>query len=370
MANKKSTTDKSKTKSGSKSSSTIKPVSGKIVPVGGKIQPVSYKPAGSSVKKSTSSKPSSSKTSASKSTPSKSKSTVVKPDSKGVVRVNDINKGDYTINLNNYSKKTTKSKAPVKKSGVANAAKTASKTPVKPSASKPKTAPKKTSTPKYVEPGTKEYWAMTPDQRNANTMINVKESIAGPKKPAAKKPTAKAPAKKTPSTAKSNPKLVKGVVEGMIRPGAPKKKETPKAPKMATTIGSAKVSAPSKGKVKIEANTGKPKSFTAPKTETKAKVQTAPKPEPKPEPIRMETIPLATVAKQLSDSQREKLPSTIETPKSVATTAKTPAPAEEKKGLFARLREKREAKKAEKEAEKNSTAKMKKGGIIKKYKKK
>ena len=390
MANKKTTTDKSKAKSGSKSSSTIKPVSGKIVPVSGKIQPVSYRPVGSSVKKSTSSKPSSSKTSTSKSTPSKSKSTVVKPDSKGVVRVNDINKGDYTINLNSYSKKTTKSKAPVKKSGVANAAKTASKTPVKPSASKPKTAPKKTSTPKYVEPGTKEYWAMTPDQRNANTMINVKESISGgPKKTTTtkksttpSKPTpriAKAPEKKPivsgkNVTSKQGAAKIKGIVEGLERPTAKKTttKAKPVAPKMATTIGSAKVSVPSKGKVKIEPNTGKPKSFTAPKTETKAKVQTAPKSEPKPELIRMETIPLATVAKQLQDSQREKLPSTIEAPKSVATTAKTPAPAEEKKGLFARMKERREERraerKAEKEAEKNSTAKMKKGGIMKKYK--
>jgi len=185
------------------------------------------------------------------------------------------------------------------------------------------------------------------------------------KKPAAKKPVSSKNVRSKEDAAK-----IKGIVEGMERPTAKKTttKAKPVAPKMATTIGSAKVSVPSKGKVKIEANTGKPKSFTAPKTETKAKVQTAPKPEPKPELIRMETIPLATVAKQLSDSQREKLPSTIETPKSVATTAKTPAPAEEKKGLFARLREKREARKAEKEAEKNSTAKMKKGGIMKKYK--
>jgi hypothetical protein len=51
--------------------------------------------------------------------------------------------------------------------------------------------------------------------------------------------------------------------------------------------------------------------------------------------------------------------------KPASTVAKTPAPAEEKKGLFARLREKREARKAAKEAEKNSTAKMKKGGIMK-----
>lgn len=413
MANKKTTTDKSKAKSGSKSSSTIKPVSGKIVPVSGKIQPVSYRPVGSSVKKSTSSKPSSSKTSTSKSTPSKSKSTVVKPDSKGVVRVNDINKGDYTINLNSYSKKTTKSKAPVKKSGVANAA----KTPVKSTASKPKTTPKKSSSPKYVEPGTKAFWAMTPDQRNANTMLNIKESIAGgPKKSTSKTagsavktaaksaadtvkgvtgglqkikdtkkqetPTpriAKAPEKKSSVsgknvTSKQGAAKIKGIVEGLERPTAKKTptKAKPVAPKMATTIGSAKVSVPSKGKVKIEPNLGKPKSFTPPKTETKPKVQTAPKPEPKPELIRMEMIPLATVAKQLQDSQRAKLPSTIEIPKSVATTAKTPAPAEEKKGLFARMKERREERraerKAEKEAEKTATAKMKKGGIMKKYK--
>ena len=287
---------------------------------------------------------------------------------KGNERINTGYGSYYDIGI-----KGSKKAAPIKK------------TTPKPSAPA-KTAPKKTSTPKYVEPGTKEYNAMTPDQRNANTMLNIKESISGgPKKTTttkksttSSKPTpriAKAPEKKPivsgkNVTSKEGAAKIKGIVEGLERPTAKKTttKAKPVAPKMATTIGSAKVSVPSKGKVKIEANTGKPKSFTAPKTETKAKVQTAPKPEPKPEPIRMETIPLATVAKQLSDSQREKLPSTIETPKSVATTAKTPAPAEEKKGLFARLREKREARKAEKEAEKNSTAKMKKGGIMKKYK--
>ena len=413
MANKKTTT-KSNTKSGSKSNSTIKPASGKIVPVSGKIQPVSYRPVGSSVKKSTSSKPSSSKTSTSKSTPSKSKSTVVKPDSKGVVRVDNINKGDYTINLNSYSKKTTKSKAPVKKSGVANVA----KTPVKSTASKPKTTPKKSSSPKYVEPGTKAYWAMTPDQRNANTMLNIKESIAGgPKKStsntagsavksAAKSaadtvkgvtgglqkvkdtnkqetPTpriAKAPVKKSPVsgknvTSKEGAAKIKGIVEGLERPGAPKKKVTPtkpkpKAPKMPTIIGSAKASVPSKGKVKIEPNLGKPKSFTPPKTETKPKVQTAPKPAPTPEPIRMETIPLTQVAQELKESRPMR--TELAGVKPASTVAKTPAPAEEKKGLFARMKERREERraerKAEKEAEKNSTAKMKKGGIMKKYK--
>jgi hypothetical protein len=221
-------------------------------------------------------------------------------------------------------------------------------------------------------------------------MINVKESISGgPKKTTTtkksttpSKPTpriAKAPEKKPivsgkNVTSKQGAAKIKGIVEGLERPTAKKTttKAKPVAPKMATTIGSAKVSVPSKGKVKIEPNLGKPKSFTPPKTETKPKVQTAPKPEPKPEPIRMEMIPLATVAKQLSDSQREKLPSTIEIPKSVATTAKTPAPAEEKKGLFARMKERREERraerKAEKEAEKTATAKMKKGGIMKKYK--
>jgi hypothetical protein len=187
---------------------------------------------------------------------------------------------------------------------------------------------------------------------------------------------AKAPEKKSSVsgknvTSKQGAAKIKGIVEGLERPTAKKTptKAKPVAPKMATTIGSAKVSVPSKGKVKIEPNLGKPKSFTPPKTETKPKVQTAPKPEPKPELIRMEMIPLATVAKQLQDSQRAKLPSTIEIPKSVATTAKTPAPAEEKKGLFARMKERREERraerKAEKEAEKNSTAKMKRGGMVK-----
>jgi hypothetical protein len=192
---------------------------------------------------------------------------------------------------------------------------------------------------------------------------------------------AKAPVKKSPVsgknvTSKKGAAKIKGIVEGLERPTAKKTptKAKPIAPKMATTIGSAKVSVPSKGKVKIEPNSGKPKSFTPPKTETKPKVQTTPKPAPAktPEPIKLETIPLATVAQQLSDSQRAKLPSTIEAPKSVATAPKTPAPAEEKKGLFARMKERREERraerKAEKEAEKNSTAKMKKGGIMKKYK--
>lgn len=57
---------------------------------------------------------------------------------------------------------------------------------------KPKT-PVKSSKAKYVEPGTKAYWAMTPDQRNANTMLNIKESIAGPKKEAPKKSDSKKP---------------------------------------------------------------------------------------------------------------------------------------------------------------------------------
>ena len=272
-----------------------------------------------------------------------------------------------------------------------------------------KTTTTKASTPKYVEPGTKAYWAMTPEQRNANTMINVNESISGgpkkstttkksttPSKPTpriAQAPVTKAPVKKPivsgkNVTSKEGAAKIKGIVEGLERPAAKKTPTKPKpvAPKMATTIGSAKVSVPSKGKVKIEPNMGKPKSFTPPKTETKPKVQTAPKPAPRPEPIKMEMIPLATVAKQLQDSQREKLPSTIETPKSVATTAKNPAPAEEKKGLFARMKERREERraerKAEKEAEKKGSAgnalamrkggmvKYKKGGSIKKSKKK
>jgi hypothetical protein len=173
-------------------------------------------------------------------------------------------------------------------------------------------------------------------------------------------------------TSKPNSPYVKKVVEGLIRPGTPKKKVTPekpkpKAPKMPTILGSAKASVPSKGKVKIEPNLGKPKSFTPPKTETKPTPKPTPKPAPTktPEPIKLETIPLATVAQQLSDSQRAKLPSTIEASKSLATAPKTPAPAAEKKGLFARMKERREERKAEKEAEKAATAKMKKGGMIK-----
>jgi hypothetical protein len=206
-----------------------------------------------------------------------SKPTIVKPDSKGVVRIEDSSKGDYTIDLNNYSKKTTKSKAPVKKSGVANTA----KTPVKPSASKPKTAPKKTSTPKYVEPGTKEYWAMTPDQRNANTMLNIKESISGgPKKTKTPEkkvtpPISKAPVNKTPAKKDTTPKKesfnldaeVKKVMSGAYGSGSARKE----------ALGSnySKVQA----EINKRAAANKPK-VSAPKTEKK--------PVAKPEPIKME----------------------------------------------------------------------------------
>lgn len=168
---------------------------------------------------------------------------------------------------------------------------------------------------------------------------------------------------------------IKGIVDGLQRPSQKKKTTKPKpvAPKMATTIGSAKVSVPSKGKVKIEANTGKPKSFTAPKTETKAKVQTAPKPASRPEPIKMELIPLKQVAQDLQDSRPKADLAPIKTP-----VAKTSAPVEESTGILARMKQRREdrkqareyrkeARQAEKDAEKAETAKMKKGGMVKKY---
>ena len=323
MANAKKTDSKTTTKKSS-SGATIKPFDGKIVPFG----------SGSKSKSSSASK--SSTTKKTTSTPSKPKSTG-KPNSSAT------------------DKKSTTSKS-VAKSTTA-----------------------KTSASKYVKPGTKEYWAMTPDQRNANTMINVKESIAGPKKPAAKKPTtpptpriAKAPVTKAPVkkpivsgknvTSKEGAAKIKGIVEGLERPTAKKTPTKPKpvAPKMATTIGSAKASVPSKGKVKIEANTGKPKSFTAPKTETKPKTESkaTPKVEPKvtpktvSEPIKMETVSAVKAVQELVESR-----------------PKMELAGEEKKGLFARMKERREAKKAAKEAEKAAekaeTAKMKKGGMVK-----
>lgn len=186
----------------------------------------------------------------------------------------------------------------------------------------------------------------------------------------------KAPVKKDTNTGKNvrskeDAAKIKGIVEGMQRAPQKKKETNPKpvAPKMPTTIGSAKVSVPSKGKVKIEPNTGKPKSFTPPKTETKKVTpKVAPKTAAAPEQIKMETIPLATVAKQLQDSRPK---AELEIPKSVTTAPKTTAPAEEKKGVFARIKERREARKAEREAEKRGSAgnalAMRKGGMVKKY---
>lgn len=331
MADPKKTASKSTAKktTSNKSNAGIKPVTGKIVPFSGKIEPFAGSKKSTTKKPTTPSKPKSS-------TPSKPK-TAGKPSSSATV------------------KKSTTAK-PVAKS-----------TTNKPSA------------PKYVKPGTKEYWAMTPDQRNANTMLNIKESIAGPKKAAPKKPTtpAKSSGKKPivsgkNVTSKEGAAKIKGIVEGLERAPQKKKTETkpkPVAPKMPTVIGSAKASVPSKGKVKIEPNMGKPKSFTAPKTETKPKVQTTPKPAA-PEPIKMETIPLATVAKQLQESRPK---AELEIPKSMTPAAKTSAPAEEKKGIFARMKERREARKAEREAEKKGSAgdalAMRKGGMVKKYKK-
>ena len=417
MADPKKTASKSTTKktTSNKSNTGIKPVTGKIVPVSGKIQPVSYRPSTTTKKSTTTSKSSTSSKpkSASKPNSSKSGDYDVVISSKGVQYKNHPTMGNKFV----PAKDSIKSLAPKKSTGVSSAVKkaatsaasnvkkTSNQAPVKKTTTtKPvakttttKTTTTKASTPKYVEPGTKAYWAMTPEQRNANTMINIKESISGgpkkstttkksttPSKPTpriAQAPVTKAPVKKPivsgkNVTSKEGAAKIKGIVEGLERAPQKKKTETkpkPVAPKMPTIIGSAKASVPSKGKVKIEPNMGKPKSFTPPKTETKPKVQTAPKPAPRPEPIKMEMIPLATVAKQLQDSQREKLPSTIEVPKSVATTAKTPVPAEEKKGLFARMKERREERKAEKEAEKKGSAgnalAMRKGGMVKKYKK-
>lgn len=403
MADPKKTASKSTTKktTSNNSNTGIKPVTGKITPVSGKIQPVSYKPSTTTKKPSTPSKPKSTTTSKS-STSKVTDKKVVKKDGQTTVTYKTPYKGmigtypskvrkiyDSKGNLIKGNQRVEGSYGSYKDIGIKGSKKAA---PLKKTAPKPSTPSKTTSTkpstPKYVQPGTKEYWAMTPDQRNANTMLNIKESIAGPKKSTTtKKPTtpakpkppiAKAPVKKptTPTygknvRSKEDAAKIKGIVEGLERPTT--KKETvkkPVAPKMPTVIGSAKVSVPSKGKVKIEANTGKPKSFTAPKTETKPKVQSAPKPAAAPEPIKMETIPLATVAKQLQESRPK---AELEIPKSVATAPKTPAPAEEKKGIFARMKERREARKAEREAEKKGSAgndlAMKKGGMVKKYKK-
>ena len=192
------------------------------------------------------------------------------------------------------------------------------------------------------------------------------------------------PEKKTGTTGKNvrskqDAAKIKGIVEGLER--APQKKKTEKkpvakpiAPKMPTIIGSTKASVPSKGKVKIEPNLGKPKSFTPPKTETKPKVQTAPKPAPRPEPIKMEMIPLKQVAQDLQDSRAKADLVPIKTP-----VDKTSAPVEESTGILARMKQRREdrkqareyrkeARQAEKDAEKAETAKMRKGGIIKKEK--
>lgn len=210
-------------------------------------------------------------------------------------------------------------------------------------------------------------------KKTTTTSKDTSKKTTTPNKPTPR--IAKPPVSDKNVRSKQDAAKIKGIVEGLERPAAKKTptKAKPVAPKMATTIGSAKVSVPSKGKVKIEANTGKPKSFTPPKTETKPKVQTAPKPAPRPEPIKMETIPLATVAKQLQDSRPK---AELEIPKSVATAPKTPAPAEEKKGIFARMKERREERraerKAEKEAEKRGSAgnalAMRKGGMVKKQK--
>ena len=416
MANPKKTASKSTTKktTSNKSNTGIKPVTGKIVPVSGKIQPVSYRPSTTTKKSTTTSKSSTSSKpkSASKPNSSKSGDYDVVISSKGVQYKNHPTMGNKFV----PAKDSIKSLAPKKSTGVSSAVKkaatsaasnvkkTSNQAPVKKTTTtKPvakttttKTTTTKASTPKYVEPGTKAYWAMTPEQRNANTMINVNESISGgpkkstttkksttPSKPTpriAQAPVTKAPVKKPivsgkNVTSKEGAAKIKGIVEGLERAPQKKKTETkpkPVAPKMPTIIGSAKASVPSKGKVKIEPNMGKPKSFTPPKVETK-KVTPKVTPKAAPEPIKMETIPLATVAKQLQDSRPK---AELEIPKSVATTAKTPVPAEEKKGLFARMKERREERRAERKAEKEADKKgsagnalaMRKGGMVK-YKK-
>lgn len=445
MADPKKTASKSTTKktTSNKSNTGIKPVTGKIVPVSGKIQPVSYRPSTPSKKSTTTSKSSTSSkpksTTTSKSSTSKvTDKKVVKKDGQTTVTYKTPYKGivgtypskvrkiyDSKGNLIKGNQRVEGSYGSYKDIGIKGSKNAA---PLKKTAPKPSTPAKttttkttttKASTPKYVEPGTKAYWAMTPDQRNANTMLNIKESISGGPKKSTTTKKSTTPSKPTPRIAQApvgkskqgkvsynpdweNKKFVakgdmmvperktttgknvrskqdaakiKGIVEGLERAPQKKKTETkpkPVAPKMPTIIGSAKASVPSKGKVKIEPNMGKPKSFTPPKVETK-KVTPKVTPKAAPEPIKMETIPLATVAKQLQDSRPK---AELEIPKSVATAPKTPAPAEEKKGLFARMKERREERRAERKAEKEADKKgsagnalaMRKGGMVK-YKK-
>lgn len=189
-----------------------------------------------------------------------------------------------------------------------------------------------------------------------------KEDTSKKEAPKAKTPVSKTPVKQTPSKSKSNPAYVKGVVEGLDRPQPKKKVETvkPKAPDMSTKLGSAKVSVPSKGKVEIKPNLGKPKSMTPPKTETKKVTpKVAPKAAPKPELIKMETVSSADAAKKLMESR--------EMPKELAgVKPAASAPVEEKKGIFARMKERREARKAEKErGSAGEDLAMKKGGMVK-----
>jgi hypothetical protein len=329
MANKK-TTAKSSSKSNSKSGATIKPFDGKITPFGSNK---SYEPKSKAPAKTVSKPTASTK----KVTPSKSSSSkvtdkkVVKKDGKVTVTYST----PYKSTLGTYPSKVRKiydDKGNLVKGNQRVQGSYGSSYDIGIKGKKKATdTTTKTSTPKI-------------------TKAPVKKPIVSGKNVTSKEGAAK----------------IKGIVEGLERPTTKKAttKAKPVAPKMATTIGSAKASVPSKGKVKIEPNLGKPKSYTPPKVETKKvetkKVET--KAAPKPELIKMETISSAKAAEQLMESRN--LPTQL-------AGVKAPASApEEKKGLFARLREKREARKAEKEAEKNSTAKMKKGGIIKKYKKK
>jgi hypothetical protein len=96
---------------------------------------------------------------------------------------------------------------------------------------------------------------MTPAERNANTLKNVKESLAGPKKATGISSAAVNAAKKAPksSTKTSNPKFVKGYIEGLERPGA-KKPAAKKPVTSSKVIGAVKATVTGKNTTKIETN--------------------------------------------------------------------------------------------------------------------
>jgi hypothetical protein len=353
MANKKPA-PKSKTKSSSKTAPTIKPFDGKIVPFG-------------SENKSKSSSSPKTPTSKKSSTPVKNNTSTSKTSTSKGSKVK-TSKGDYSI--------SAKDAKPVKPlTGVTN------KKVVKKDGKVTVTydAPYKSNVGTYDSKVRKIY-------DNKGNLIKGNQRVAGGygsytdigikgKKAtsSSSKPSTSKSSTSKPSTSKSNPAYVKGVVEGLDRPQPKKKTEPqkPKAPKMATTIGSAKVSVPSKGKVKIEPNTGKPKSYTPPKVETKKvetkKVET--KAAPKPELIKMETISSAKAAEQLMESRN--IPTQL-----AGVNTSTPAPEEKKTRLERKIerradraerREERDIRREERRAEKDqeNVAKMKKGGIMK-----